>query len=276
MLIHFPYWRTDAYDQHYPTYQVNADAKQFIQRGHELGFHIAPHFNALEIDPSHHLFGLVRDFQYRDIVTKEAVGWGWDGAAIPVPNSNYQLTRNRHRNVMTKIHPGLKMWQSILIESILTSVDQLQLDTVFLDVALATFNLHNCLVENMTPTEGLHEELSRISRIGQGLVLAGEGLNEITARSLSFAQVHLFRSYHDTLPGIDRVAMPLNHFLFSKLTRSFGYSRLSGQTEDERLRMQLHEIQGAIPTITIGRAEEINGPNAEVQRILTFANECTI
>lgn len=273
VLIHFPYWRTDAYDQHYPNYVATDAAIDFIQRGQEYGFHIAPHFNALEIDPSHHLFDFVRDFQYRHISTKEILGWGWDGAAIPVPSSNHQLTRNRSLNVMAKIHPGLKMWQSILMENMAKPVQQLKLDTVFFDVALATFNLHNCLVDNMTPTEGLHVELQQISKLSNGLVLAGEGLNEITAQTLSFAQVHLFRSYHDTISGLEGIGCPLNHFLFSKLTRSFGYSRLGGHTEEEKLRMRAHEAQGAIPTITIHSADELDEPNVEIQQMLKSVQE---
>jgi hypothetical protein len=63
----------------------------------------------------------------------------------------------------------------------------------------------------------------------------------------------------------------LNNFLFGKLTRSFGYARLSGKTEEEELRCRLHEEHEALPTITIESAADITNPNATVKRALENA-----
>jgi hypothetical protein len=46
---------------------------------------------------------------------------------------------------------------------------------------------------------------------------------------------------------------------------------LGGGTEDERLRMRIHEEHGAIPTITIRSSREITEPNPAVKRILDQA-----
>ena len=64
---------------------------------------------------------------------------------------------------------------------------------------------------------------------------------------------------------------PLNEYLFGKWSRSFGYTRLSGRTEEEVLRHKLHADLGAIPTITVRSAEEITNPNPAVKAILEEA-----
>ena len=61
------------------------------------------------------------------------------------------------------------------------AVEELSLDVLFLDVTLNTWNLHNCLVENLTPTEGMRRLTAEIASLKPGLAIGGEGRNEITA-----------------------------------------------------------------------------------------------
>jgi len=141
---------------------------------------------------------------------------------------------------MIKVHPGLAMWRSILAERIREAVGQVGTDCVFIDVTLCSHNLHNCLVESTTSTEGMKLLIGQMAALGEGLAVGGEGLNEITMQGLSFAQAHLFRSWHATAEGLDRTGgCALNDFLFGRLCRTFGYSRLSGADEDEELRMRI-------------------------------------
>jgi hypothetical protein len=145
------------------------------------------------------------------------------------------------------------------------------LETVFIDVTLTSFNMHNCFVESTTPTEGMRRLIDHVGRLGTGLVVGGEGLNEITMQGLSFAQAHLFKSWQTSIPGLERTGCALNNFLFSKLCRTIGYSGLSGRTEDEEMRMKIHEAHDAIPTVTIESAKEISDPNQAVKRLLEQA-----
>ena len=109
--------------------------------------------------------------------------------------------------------------------------------------------------------------------MGDGLVVGGEGLNEITAQGQSFAQVHLFKSWHSSTEGLERTGgCNLNEFLFGRLCRTIGYSGLGGRDENEELRMQIHLEHGAIPTITIRSVEEITNPNPGVKRMLDIAS----
>lgn len=274
VLLHFPDWRTDIYDQNYPTYTASEKAKSFIQKGMKMGFHIMPHCNSVDMDPSNPAYTWIRDFQYRHIETRQLQGWSWvEEKVLGVPESNQSRMENRDKNVMIKVHPGLSMWRSILGENIAKAGKDLQLDSVFIDVTLVTQNLHNCLVESMTSTEGMKRLIDHVSLLNNGLVVGGEGLNEITMQGLSFAQAHLFRSWQTSVAGLERAGgCDLNNFLFGKLTKTIGYSGLSGKTKDEELRMKIHLDHGAIPTVTIESSDEITNPNAAVKRLLDIAN----
>ena len=273
VLLHFSNWRTDGYDENYPDYIASESAKTFIKKCREMGFHVMPHFNSIDMDPSHPVYAQIRDFQYRSVETKKLQGWSWyKGRGIGVPESNVNRLNNRDKKVMVKIHPGLSMWRSILGENILKAVRELSLNTVFIDVTLCTWNLHNCLVESVAPTEGMNRLIRHVGRLGNGLLVGGEGLNEITAQGQSFAQVDLFKSWQSSIEGLERAGgCSLNEFLFGKLCRTIGYSRLGGRNKNEELRMQIHLEHGAIPTITIRSAEEIINPNPGVKRMLDIA-----
>jgi hypothetical protein len=274
VLLHYPDWRTDIYDQNYPTYLASERGKNFIQKCHKMGFHIMPHFNSIDMDPSHPVYTKLRDFQYRDIVTKKIQGWSWvDGKVLGVPESNESRIHNRDKNVMVKIHPGLSMWRSILGENIHKATNDLDLDCVFIDVTLVTQNLHNCLVESITSTEGMKRLIRHIGLLGKGLVVGGEGLNEITMQGLSFAQAHLFKSWQTSIDGLERTGgCNLNQVLFGRLCKTIGYSNLRGNDKDSETRIQTHLDHGSIPTITIDSAIEISSPNTAVRRLLDMAS----
>jgi len=274
VLIHFSNWRTDGYDENYPDYFASDVAKVFLKKGREMGFHIMPHFNSIDMDPSNPVYDRVRDFPYRSVETKQLQGWSWyNSRVIGVPESNTNRLGNRDKKVMVKIHPGLSMWRSILGERILTASKELQLNTVFIDVTLCIWNIHNSIVESMSPAEGMNRLIRHVSELGNGLVVVGEGLNEITAQRLSFAQVHLYRSWQTSTEGLERAGgCNLNEVLFGKLCRTFGYTGLSGKNKDEELRMQIHLDHGAIPTVTIRSADEIINPNPAVKRMMELGN----
>lgn len=272
VLLHIPNWRTDPYDENYPTFIADEKGRAFIAKGRQMGFHMMPHFNAVDMDPSHPAYAYLRDFQYRDLESKKIQGWSWDdGKILGVPESNAGRGEHRDKKVMVKVHPGLTMWRSMLGQAIGAAAADLSLETVFIDVTLTAFNLHNCFVEATTPNEGMRRLIDHVGSLGKGLVVGGEGLNEITMQGLSFAQAHLFKSWQTSIAGLERTGCPLNDLLFGRLCRTIGYSSLSGQTEDEELRMRIHEAHHAIPTVTIDSAREIINPNKAVKRLLEMA-----
>jgi len=273
VLLHYPDWRTLPYDEGYPTFEASEKAKAFVAKARAMGFRLMPHFNSVDMDPSHPVYPRVRDFQYRDVETKRAQGWGWyEDRVIGVPESNGTRLLHRDKKVMVKIHPGLGLWRSILGGAVQDAARTLGLDAVFLDVTLVTQNLDPCFVEATTSSEGMLRLVDHVAGLGGGLVVGGEGRNEITAQGLSFAQAHLFRSWQENAEGVERTGgCALNELLFGRLCRTIGYSGLAGRDEKEALRLRLHEEHGAIPTITVDSAAEIRQPNPAVRRLLEKA-----
>jgi hypothetical protein len=154
-------------------------AKAFIKKGMAMGFRMMPHFNSIDMDPSHPAYAYLRDFQYRGIERKDLRGWSWyQGRGLGVPESNASRLNNRDKKVMVKVHPGLSMWRSILGQNILQAARELDLDTVFIDVTLVSHNLHNCFVEATTPTEGMKRVIDHVSKLGKGLVVGGSGIRK--------------------------------------------------------------------------------------------------
>ena len=126
----------------------------------------------------------------------------------------------------------------------------------------------------MVAFEGMKRLEALIGSLGKGYVVGGEGRNEITMQDQAFAQVHLYRSSGASIEGLERLKIcPLNEFLFGGWCRSFGYSRLGGKTRSEELRMKMHIDLGAIPTLTVRSAEELENPNQAVEKILKLAGE---
>jgi hypothetical protein len=275
VLLHVPNWRTDGYDENYPTFQASAAGRAFVGKARSMGYRVMPHFNAIDMDPTNPAYPYVRDFEYRNAITKRVHGWSWiDGAARGVPESNAARMRHRSEKVMVKVHPGLSMWRSILAENVQAAVQALSLDTVFLDVTHNAWNLANCLVENMTCVEGMKRLIAQVAGIEGVRVVGGEGRHEVVMSEEALAQVHLFQSSgHANVPGLERTGRcAVSEFLFGNWCRSFGYSWLSGDSPESQLRMQLHMDLGAIPTLTIQSAKEIEQPNDGVQQVLEAAS----
>ena len=268
VLLHVPNWRNYNYDENYPDYTPSESALSLFEHGQSLGFHMMPHGNSVDMDPTHSIYQLIRDYEYIDIESKTRHGWSWvDGRAIGVPSSNLNLTKNRHNKVMIKVHPANKMWQSILREEIEKAINILKADSVFIDVTLCSNNLHNCLLDSVTSSEGMNSLIKYIASINGGIPVGGEGLNEITFQGQSFAQAHLFNSHHATANGLERTGgCDLNNYIFGDLCRTFGYSNLSGKTENERLRIKIHEEHGAIPTVTCN-IKDLLDPNETMLEI---------
>ncbi|HEY3343210.1 MAG TPA: DUF6259 domain-containing protein, partial [Anaerolineae bacterium] len=212
VLLHIPNWRTDGYDQNYPTFAASDNGRAFIQKAQAMGFRGMPHFNAIDMDPTHPTYTCLRDFQYREVESKRLQGWTWaDGQVKPLQESNATRLRHQDKNTMVKIHPGLSMWRSILTENVRLAVLDLSLKVAFLDVTLCTWNLHNCLVEDMTPTEGMKWLIAEVAGIENGLCVGGEGRNEITMQDTGLSQVHLFRSSGHSIDGLERTGgAPVN------------------------------------------------------------------
>ena len=235
VLLHFPDWRTLPYDEGYPTFEASEKAQAFVAKARAMGFRLMPHFNAVDMDPSHPVYARVRDFQYRDVETKRAQGWGWyEDRVIGVPESNGTRVLHRDKKVMVKIHPGLGLWRSILGGAVQDAARALGLDAVFLDVTLVSQNLDDASSRATTRARACSGWWTTWPASAAAWWSGGEGRNEITAQGLSFAQAHLFRSWQENAKGVERTGgCAVGELLFGRLCRTIGYSGLAGRDEKE-------------------------------------------
>jgi hypothetical protein len=269
VLLHVPDWRSDPYDENYPHFQASEKGRTFIKKAQSMGFRVMPHFNSIDMDPTHPAYTYVRDFGYRELENKRLLGWTWDNGLKFVQESNAARLLYRDKKSMVKIHPGLAMYRSIMAENVGEAVKDLDLEATFLDVTLTTANLFNCLVENQTSTEGMNRLIDHVASVRRGLAMGGEGRNEMTMQTQSLGQPHLFKSWHDNIEGLERCGgTALNEFMFGRWCRSFGYGAHGVNAE---MRMDMHVALGAIPTVSVNSGAEISSPNAGIKKMLDAA-----
>lgn len=254
-LIHLSDWRTSEYDIDYPDYFPSNKAKDFMDKANEMGFKVMPHYNFWTVDINHPVFQQLRQWQVRSVTHNELQGWYW-------PPSTYDYTQ------MAYIHPGSGIWRRILIDAVLNSSRKIKAPAVFLDQTFCTWNTDNGMVENMTTVEGMRQLQEEFVAINPGIVLAGEGLNEISFQRECFAQAHIFNGWDELKPHHILVAHPICSFLWEGHTRLVGYYHLNPNDKDVEIGIEVYSRMGAIPTLICNDPELIRKDQPIVKKII--------
>jgi len=190
----------------------------------------------------------------------EPEGWYW-------PPQTHDYTR------MAYIHPGLGLWRRTLIDAVREACAGLQAPAAFLDQTLCTWNTDNGLVENLTTAAGLRKMQEEFSAIEPGLVLAGEGLNEISFQRQCFAQAHI----HDGWGELQDRHIPAAHsicaFLWQGHSRLVGYYHLGPQDKDAEIGIEVYRRMGALPTLICNDPALIQADQPVVKRLLELAGQ---
>jgi len=235
-LIHLSDWRTDRYDHNYPVYTPTQGAIAYMKKANEMGFKVMPHFNYFSVYYKNPFYQQVRDFQIRDAYKNEPQGWHW-------PPDTHDYTR------MAYIHPGYGIWRRKFIDVVTEACDLLNAPIAFIDQTLCTWNTDNGLVENMTTVEGMWRLQEEFSAVRPDLMLAGEGLNDISFQRECFAQGHIHDGWRDNLEQHHvKAAHPICSFLWDRHCRLVGYYHLTPGQSDTDLGIEVYKRMGAIPT----------------------------
>lgn len=282
VLIHLSDWRKYPYDSFYPVYQPNKEAKLFIEKAKKEGFNIFPHFNFLCCDQKLPVMSELENFICKNVNTGQTFGWAFNkkkftsltnqpytsssswgiipDLCFPVSQSSVEKIIKKGEISMAYIHQGLTKWREILLEEISRNIKMLKLNGVFLDQTLLTENLANCFVENLTPMEGMLKIEENLYKYFPDVMIAGEGLNELTSIYQTFGQVHLPFSNFKNAEFLSNVTAKINKYIYRDDVKMLGYGNLDGKTEESILRMKMHALQGALPTITVLSPDEILNP----------------
>lgn len=257
-LIHLSNWRTSKYDADYPDYTPSASARAYLKKARAMGFHVMPHFNYFSVYYDHPFYQEVRDFQIRSAYENEPQGWHW-------PPDTFEYTR------MAYIHPGLGVWRRKLLDVVSTTCARLETPIAFIDQTLCTWNTDNGLVEGLNTVEGMWQLQEEFSSIHPALLLAGEGLNEVSFQRECFAQAHIHDGWGDIDDRHLRAVHPICSYLWQPHCRLIGYYHLRPTDQASQLGADIYTRMGAIPTIMTSNPKEIEARTPPIDQILEQA-----
>jgi hypothetical protein len=276
VLIETSKWRTDDFDTNYPEYVASDAGRAFLQEAVRRGYRIMPYFNFQGCDPTHPVFASVSRYATRDPSTRRLLGWRHDGKQCrDFPQGQGRLHSLKERTGHTElayIHPGSSVWRRELGRRIADTVREFNLTSVFVDQTLATTNVDNGLVENLSPSDGMIALTRELAAIGPEMAIGGEGLNEMSMQHLAFAQAHLFKSWHANHPHLtDLEPVPLGALLYGDVCLTMGYIDLAGETPAGELRLELHEKLGALPSLRLRDGNHVKNLSPAARRVLDRA-----
>ncbi|NLX22084.1 MAG: hypothetical protein GXY55_10530 [Phycisphaerae bacterium] len=257
-LIHLSGWRTDKYDVNYPEYIPSEQAIAYMAKARDMGFHVMPHFNYFSVYYQHPFFQVVRDFQLRTIDKNQPDGWHW-------PPETHDYTR------MGFIHPGLGVWRDKLIDVVGEVCGRTSTDVTFLDQTLCTWNADNASVQGMNTIAALHVLQEQFAAVYPELVLAGEGLTEISFQRQCFAQAHILEGWGDLAQKHVEAQHDICQFLWGDHTRLIGYYHLTPGGKQFDKGIETYERMRAIPTLITNNPADLREPDPLTRRVLELA-----
>jgi hypothetical protein len=257
VFLHVPRWRPYGYDQDYPSFVPSEEGRAFLEKARTMGFHAAPHANACQMNPDHPFFFQARDFCTRSPTDIRWGGWSWlpvEGWRSFGPPQSYSLMpAHKEWNVLVNVHLGWSPWRRQLTRQVADLIQELGLDSIFVDVSQLIHNSDNAILEGLSYADGSRKLIQELAELAPKFCVAGEGRNEISTQYLSMVQFHLYNFAHAVAMQGEGIAwvldatLPLSEVLFKGLTRGIGYNY--GRGENRRTMIDATLKQGAIPTL---------------------------
>ena len=203
-LIFLHQWRHRGHDGDLPNYTPDAikpEFADFVKKAHRYGFKVMAHVNMIGVSEYHPLYAKFEKYQVRDPHTGEKTGWYWE---------------DRHTSIDSHafINPASSEYRKMFVDTLKNLWERYQVDAFHLDISSPVYNDNNGLIDGLTYAEGnilLHQEIRAAI---PGIILGGEGLNDVTFIHESFVQ--RFR-----IPATE-IPHPISSLLFSPYTISYG------------------------------------------------------
>ena len=281
VFLHLPRWRPYGYDEDYPSFEPDEAGRAFILKAREMGFHTAPHTNTCQMSPDHPFFFQARDFCTRSPMDLRWGGWSW----LPVegwrnfgpPQSYSHMGSHKEWKILVNVHLAWSPWRRQLTRQIADLIQDLRLDSIFIDVSQLIHNSDNARVEGLSYAEGSLKLIRELTELAPGFCVSGEARNEISTQFLSVVQFHLYNFAHQyaadgkDMSWLVEGTLPVNEVLFKGLSRGIGYHY--GKGENRRYTIDAALKQGAIPTLIFSTRDPVSELDGEECRyILEHAN----
>ena len=240
-LIYMHQWRHGGHDGELPNYTpdaVKSEFADFVKEAHRYGFKVMAHVNMIGVSEYHPLYAEFEKYQVRDPYTGEKTGWYWE---------------IRHTNLGSHatINPASSEYRKMFVSTLKDLWERYQVDAFHLDISSPVYNDKNGLIDGLTYAEGnilLHQEIRDAI---PGIVLGGEGLNDVTFIHESFAQ--RFR-----IPPTEH-PHPISSFLFSPYTKPYGrfIPNPDGRPDEYQEYLHEYEVWDILLTIRILGADHL-------------------
>jgi hypothetical protein len=265
VFLHVPHWRPYGYDQDYPSFTPSEEGRGFLEKARAMGFHVAPHANACQMNPDHPFFFQARDFCTRSPTDLRWGGWSWlpvEGWRSFGPPQSYSLMPvHKEWNVLVNVHLAWSPWRRQLTRQVAEMIQDLNLDSIFVDVSQLIHNSDNAILEGLRYAEGSRKLIRELAELAPQFCVAGEARNEISTQYLSMVQFHLYNYAHavamrgEEVDWVLEATLPVNEVLFKGLTRGIGYNY--GRGGNRRAMIDATLKQGAIPTLIFGTKDPV-------------------
>ena len=224
-LIFLHQWRHGGHDGDLPNYTPDAikpEFADFVKDAHRYGFKVMAHVNMIGVSEDHPLYAEFEKYQVRDPHTGEKRGWHWE-------------IRHTNPDSHAFINPASSEYRKMFVDTLKNLWERYQVNAFHLDISSPIYNDKNGLIDGLTYAEGnilLHQEIRAAI---PGIVLGGEGLNDVTFIHESFAK--RFR-----IPATE-IPHPVGSFLFSPYTKSYGRAILNPDHAPDEYQEFLHEYE---------------------------------
>ena len=236
----------------YPDYRPLADFGSFVEAAHQHGFRVMPHANLVGVSPGHPIYTDLQEFQFRDPLTGELLGWHWERIESAERHAFINLASSAFRN--------------ILVQNLKAVWEKYQVDAFHLDVSHVVVNDANGLIGGLNAGQGnalLHRELAEAM---PGVAFSGESLHEVTFSRESFAQ--RWKLLPDATPH------PISSFLFSPYTLPYAHLGFPNPDSSPQLYQEYlnsYESWGVLPTLQLQSMEQLAPEYAGTQKLLSIA-----
>ena len=247
-------WRESGWALNYPDYTPVtsfANFGDFVREAHRYGFRVMPHVDMVGVSLSNPLYVVFEKHHMRDPWNGKKIGWAseLDG---PHPYA--------------WINPASSEFRKLLVDRVKSVWETYQVDAFHLDIS--NYIINNAPIDGLTMAEGnilLHEELREAM---PGIVLSGEGINEVTFLYESLAK-------RGDVPPIHQ-PHPISSFLFSPYALHYGHLETPNpdrNPEKFKVFQEIYEVWDVVPILRLHGISDLDPAFIETHKMLELARE---